>query len=82
VGVTGHVKVGDRTMVAAKSAVLGEVDGGRQVAGIPAVELAAWRRQVAALARLDRLQRRVRRLEAAAGAAAGGVDADDGRGSE
>lgn len=75
VGVAGHLEIGSGTMVAAKSAVLQSVDAGQQVGGIPTVELGAWRRQVAMLGRLERLQRRVAALERAAPAATGDAPA-------
>ena len=48
---------------AAKAAVLSDVEPGTTVAGIPAVPLHQWRRQVVRLSRLDELQRRVKALE-------------------
>lgn len=74
-GVAGHIELGDLVQVAAKSAALQSVPARTKVAGIPAVPLPEWRRQVTRLARLGELFRRVRRLE---GAAAGGADKEDG----
>ena len=62
-GVADHVVVGDGVQVAATSVVMQEVPAGRQVGGIPAVELAEWRRRTALLGRLRELFRRVRALE-------------------
>jgi UDP-3-O-[3-hydroxymyristoyl] glucosamine N-acyltransferase len=62
-GVAGHIEVGDRVQVAAKSAALASVEPGMVVAGIPAVELRRWRRQVALLSRLEEMSRRLRALE-------------------
>jgi UDP-3-O-[3-hydroxymyristoyl] glucosamine N-acyltransferase len=62
-GVAGHLQLGDRVQVAAKSAALAPVEAGTVVAGIPAVELRRWRRQVALLARLEEMSRRLRALE-------------------
>jgi UDP-3-O-[3-hydroxymyristoyl] glucosamine N-acyltransferase len=62
-GVSGHIELGDRVQVAAKSAALAPVPPGTAVAGIPAVELRKWRRQVALLARLEPMSRRLRALE-------------------
>ncbi|MDX1632289.1 MAG: UDP-3-O-(3-hydroxymyristoyl)glucosamine N-acyltransferase [Thermoanaerobaculia bacterium] len=62
-GVADHLEVGDGVQVAAKSAVLQPTEPGQRVAGIPAVELSRWRRQVAAGARLGEILRRVRSLE-------------------
>lgn len=62
-GVVGHLDLGDGVQVAAKSAVMGDVEAGGKVAGIPAEPLAAWRRQVVRLSRLDRTARQVRQFE-------------------
>jgi len=62
-GVAGHIQLGDRVQVAAKSAALAPVESGKAVAGIPAVELRKWRRQVALLSRLEEMSRRLRSLE-------------------
>jgi UDP-3-O-[3-hydroxymyristoyl] glucosamine N-acyltransferase len=62
-GVAGHIQLGDRVQVAAKSAALATVESGKVVAGIPAVELRRWRRQVALLSRLEEMSRRLRALE-------------------
>ncbi|HEY7213780.1 MAG TPA: UDP-3-O-(3-hydroxymyristoyl)glucosamine N-acyltransferase [Thermoanaerobaculia bacterium] len=62
-GVAGHIEIGDRVQVAAKSAALASVEPGKVVAGIPAVELRRWRRQVALMARLEAMSRRLRALE-------------------
>ena len=73
-GVAGHFEIGDGVQVAAKSAVFQEVPPGQQVAGIPAMPIAAWRRRSALQSRLPAmrsalrsLERRVRELEAAGG---------------
>src|SRR6185295_19506367 len=62
-GVAGHIQLGDRVQVAAKSAALAPVESGKAVAGILAVELRKWRRQVALLSRLEEMSRRLRSLE-------------------
>lgn len=67
-GVSGHIKLGDGVQVAAKSAALSPVEPGKQVAGIPAVELRKWRRQAVLIARLEEMSRRVRALEKRLGA--------------
>ena len=51
-GIIGHVEIGDGVVVATKSAVLKPVAKGRQVAGIPAIDLPKWRRQQALAGRL------------------------------
>ena len=64
-GVAGHLEIGDGAQIAAKSAALQSVPAGAKVAGIPAVPLAEWRRQVTWLGKLGELARRLRRLEGA-----------------
>jgi len=66
-GIIGHVKIGDGVVVATKSAVLAAVEAGKQVAGIPATDLADWRRQQAIMRRLPDLRSRLLRLERATG---------------
>jgi UDP-3-O-[3-hydroxymyristoyl] glucosamine N-acyltransferase len=70
-GAAGHIELGDRVQVAAKSAALSSQPAGATVAGIPAIELRRWRRQVALLSRLEELSRRLRAIERRLG---GGVD--------
>jgi UDP-3-O-[3-hydroxymyristoyl] glucosamine N-acyltransferase len=67
-GVSGHIELGDGAQVAAKSAALGPVPAGTQVAGIPAVDLRRWKRQIVLLSRLEEMSRRLRALERKVGA--------------
>jgi UDP-3-O-[3-hydroxymyristoyl] glucosamine N-acyltransferase len=54
-GVAGHTTVADRVMVAARSGVTKSVTTvGQVVAGVPAVPIQEWRKNVAVLARLTR----------------------------
>lgn len=83
-GVAGHFDVGDGVQVAAKSAVFQEVAPGQQVAGVPAVPIAAWRRRNALQSRLPAmrtalrgLERRVRELERAASEESLAAESDD-----
>ncbi len=62
-GIIGHVEVGDRVVVATKSALLRGAAAGERLAGIPARDLAAWRREQVLLGQLAELARRVRNLE-------------------
>jgi len=62
-GVGGHLELGDGVQVAAKSAALASVPAGTQVAGIPAVELSRWRREVVLRGRLAETGRRLLELE-------------------
>lgn len=64
VGVSDHVTLGDGVQVGAKSAVMGDLEPRTRAAGIPAIPMSDWRRQVVRVARLERLERRVRELEA------------------
>lgn len=62
-GVAGHLELGDGVQVAAKTAVFRSVEPGRTIAGIPAVDVGAWRRQQALVARLGELKKRLEKLE-------------------
>jgi UDP-3-O-[3-hydroxymyristoyl] glucosamine N-acyltransferase len=62
-GSAGHLEIGAGTQVAATSIVMQSVPPGRKLAGTPAVELRAWRRQVALLGRLGDFVRRLREVE-------------------
>jgi len=66
-GFAGHLTVGDDVRIAARAGIVSDVQGGSTVAGMPAIDIALWRRAAAALLRLPELLRRVRRLEQAAG---------------
>lgn len=84
VGVAGHLRLGNGVQVAAKSAVMTSTEAGRQVAGIPAIELRKWRRQAVQAARLEEMSRRLRALERRLGVEAGGDagEASQGRPEE
>ena len=62
VGVAGHLRVGDDARAAAQSGIASSVADGETVGGYPQRTAGRWRREVAALARLPELLRRVRRL--------------------
>ncbi|MEA2691431.1 MAG: UDP-3-O-[3-hydroxymyristoyl] glucosamine N-acyltransferase, partial [Acidobacteriota bacterium] len=64
-GVGGHLTLGDRVQVAAKSAALSSVEPGLTVAGIPAIEMGKWRREVVLRSRLERRLAEVNRRLAA-----------------
>ncbi|MGH6719121.1 MAG: UDP-3-O-(3-hydroxymyristoyl)glucosamine N-acyltransferase [Alphaproteobacteria bacterium] len=53
-GLAGHLTVGAGAVVAARSAVKGDLAPGGTYAGTPAIPISAWRRQMAAVARLGR----------------------------
>ncbi|MCP4661403.1 MAG: UDP-3-O-(3-hydroxymyristoyl)glucosamine N-acyltransferase [bacterium] len=62
-GSAGHITIGNGVQVAAKTAVFQSVPDGGKVGGIPAVDLAKWRRQAATVNRIGELLRRLRALE-------------------
>ena len=66
-GAAGHLTLGDRVVVAAKSAVFADLPEKAFVAGIPADDHRRWKREQAALKRLPELLQRVRALEAKLG---------------
>lgn len=81
-GVSGHLEMGDGAQVAAKSAALAAVSAGTAVAGIPAVPIAAWRRQQAILRRLPEIWKRLRAVEKKMGIQDVGDDGDAGNDRE
>lgn len=60
-GVSGHIELGNGVQVAAKSAALESIPSG-QVAGIPAIELRRWKKQLVRIAGLEKLHQRLREL--------------------
>ena len=62
-GSNGHITIGAGSFVAARSGVVEDLPPGSRVWGFPARPERAWHRQVAWLARLPELARRLRRLE-------------------
>ena len=48
----GHLEIGDRAMLAARSGVTKSLEGGRIYGGFPAVDIKMWRKTQAAIARL------------------------------
>jgi UDP-3-O-[3-hydroxymyristoyl] glucosamine N-acyltransferase len=64
VGVAGHLEIGDDVVVSGYSLVTRSLKGpGMYSSGMPAVPAEEWRRHVANLRRLERLDERVKRLE-------------------
>ncbi len=51
-GTAGHLKIGDRAMLAARTGVTKSLEGGKIYGGFPAVEIKLWRKMQAALMRL------------------------------
>jgi UDP-3-O-[3-hydroxymyristoyl] glucosamine N-acyltransferase len=76
VGLAGHLSIADDVIIAGYSCVSHSITrAGVYSSTLPVEEARTWRRLVAHFKRLGRLEGRVRRLERAAGVAAGG-DAD------
>jgi UDP-3-O-[3-hydroxymyristoyl] glucosamine N-acyltransferase len=63
-GAINHLRIGNRVMVGAKSAVMQSVDDGTFVSGYPAIPQAEWLRSTAVYRQLPALKRRVQQLEA------------------
>jgi UDP-3-O-[3-hydroxymyristoyl] glucosamine N-acyltransferase len=63
-GAAGHLEIGERAVVAAKTAVFADVPAGSFVAGIPAVDHRQWKRAQAALKKLPELRAELRELRA------------------
>jgi len=63
VGSAGHLSIGDGAQIAAQSGLSTSVPAGTTVGGSPAIEIAGWRRIIAATMRLPELVKRVRRIE-------------------
>jgi UDP-3-O-[3-hydroxymyristoyl] glucosamine N-acyltransferase len=63
-GAAGHLTLGNRVVVAAKSAVFSDLPDAAFVAGIPADDHRRWKRAQSAARRLPELLQRLRALEA------------------
>lgn len=53
-GLGGHLTVGSGSVLAARSAVKGDLAPGGVYAGVPAIPIGEWRRQIASVARLGK----------------------------
>jgi UDP-3-O-[3-hydroxymyristoyl] glucosamine N-acyltransferase len=62
-GVAGHLTVGDKAIVGAKSAVLQPVDAGAFVTGSPAFPHADWRKASVVFRSLPSMKKRLEELE-------------------
>jgi UDP-3-O-[3-hydroxymyristoyl] glucosamine N-acyltransferase len=81
-GAAGHLVLDDRSLVGAKSAVLGDLPPDSFVVGHPAVDHRVWKRAQAVWSRLPDLLLRIRRLETALGARRrGGARSTERRGT-
>jgi UDP-3-O-[3-hydroxymyristoyl] glucosamine N-acyltransferase len=63
VGVNDHIRIGDGAMISAKSGVVGDVEPGSRVSGIPAAPHLEAARSVVALRHLPGMRTRLRDLE-------------------
>jgi UDP-3-O-[3-hydroxymyristoyl] glucosamine N-acyltransferase len=63
VGIAGHLKVGDDSVITAKSATSHDVEPGRIISGIPAFDNREWLRSTAAYRKLGEMAQRIRQLE-------------------
>lgn len=63
VGIAGHLRVGDDSVVTAKSATSHDVEAGKIISGIPAFDNRDWLRSTAAFRRLGEMARTIRDLE-------------------
>jgi UDP-3-O-[3-hydroxymyristoyl] glucosamine N-acyltransferase len=54
VGITGHLTVGPRVRLAARSAVIRDLAPDQTYGGTPAIPIGQWRRQMVAIMRLGR----------------------------
>jgi UDP-3-O-[3-hydroxymyristoyl] glucosamine N-acyltransferase len=59
VGIADHVTIGDGARLAARGATAGDLEGGQDYGGAPAVPIKQWRRQIASIIRLGRPPKRV-----------------------
>jgi UDP-3-O-[3-hydroxymyristoyl] glucosamine N-acyltransferase len=65
VGVAGHVTIGDRVIVTAKSGVSKSIPGpGIYTSAFPAMPNADWNKNAAIMRNLDKMRDRLRQLEA------------------
>jgi UDP-3-O-[3-hydroxymyristoyl] glucosamine N-acyltransferase len=62
-GASGHLKIGERTIVAAKSAVLQDLPARSFVSGIPAIDHAQWKKAQAIAARLPAMRSELRKMQ-------------------
>jgi UDP-3-O-[3-hydroxymyristoyl] glucosamine N-acyltransferase len=63
VGFAGHLRIGDGVQIAAQTGVPSDVAAGAVIAGTPAMDIALWRRCMAALRRLPEILSRLRAVE-------------------
>jgi UDP-3-O-[3-hydroxymyristoyl] glucosamine N-acyltransferase len=74
VGTIGHIKIGDDVKVNAKSAVAKDIENGRVISGIPAIDIKVHFRQIAAIKQLPDLMMKVAVLERELAKIKGGIE--------
>ena len=62
-GAAGHLRLGKRVQVSAKSAVTKDIDDGQHIAGIPAGDVRDWRESTVLVRKLPELRKAVSDLE-------------------
>jgi len=62
-GAAGHLEIGERSVVAAKAAVLQDLPPGSFVSGIPAIDHGRWKKAQAIAARLPELRSELRKMQ-------------------
>ena len=62
-GAAGHQTIGDGTIITAQSGVHGDIPAGAKYSGSPGMDSNAWKKCIAAFARLPEIMRTVRKLE-------------------
>ncbi len=70
----GHLRVGDGVMAAGATGIVGDVEAGTRIAGLPHMDFALWRRVMTAMRRLPELLRRVQRIERSLDGGSGEAD--------
>ncbi len=63
VGIAGHLRVGDDSVVTAKSATSHDIEPGKVISGIPGFDNRDWLRSTAAFRRLGEMTKAIRKLE-------------------
>ena len=62
-GVSGHLTIGDGVQALGKTAIVSDIEGGRIIGGIPAVDADTAKRNALTSINLHELHKRVKRLE-------------------
>lgn len=79
VGIAGHIEIADDVILLGRAMVTGSIrEKGVYGSGLPLDDARAWRKTVARIRRLDKLEQRVKKLEGATGVSEG-EDSDDGQ---